>query len=35
MLARRGGISIGSLLAGLSVELLGLRNTLLINGALS
>jgi len=35
MLALRGGVSLGSLLTGVSVELLGIRNALLINGALA
>jgi MFS family permease len=35
MLAMRGGLSIGSLLTGLSVSLLGVRHALLINGALA
>jgi MFS family permease len=33
MLAMRGGISVGSLLTGISVSLLGVRHALLINGA--
>ncbi|MEO7331912.1 MAG: MFS transporter, partial [Minicystis sp.] len=35
MLAMRGGLSLGSLLTGLSVELLGVRHALLINGLLA
>ena len=35
MLAMRGGLSIGSLLAGVSANLLGVRYALLINGALA
>lgn len=35
MLAVRGGSSIGSLLTGLSVSALGVREALLINGALA
>ncbi|HUA51083.1 MAG TPA: hypothetical protein VMB81_02905, partial [Candidatus Sulfotelmatobacter sp.] len=35
MLAMRGGLSIGSLLTGLSVSLLGVREALLINGLLA
>jgi MFS family permease len=35
MLAMRGGLSIGSLLTGVSVSLLGVRHALLINGALA
>jgi predicted MFS family arabinose efflux permease len=35
MLAMRGGVSVGSLLTGLSVSLLGVRDALLINGLLA
>jgi len=35
MLAMRGGVSIGSLLTGVSVSALGVREALLINGALA
>jgi MFS family permease len=35
MLAMRGGLSIGSLLAGVSVDLLGVRYALLLNGILA
>jgi len=35
MLAVRGGVSVGSLLTGLSVHLLGVRHALFINGALA
>ena len=35
MLALRGGVSVGSLLTGLSVNLLGIRHALLINGILA
>lgn len=35
MLAMRGGISLGSLLTGVSVSLLGVREALLINGVLA
>lgn len=35
MLALRGGASLGNLLAGVSVSLLGIRNALLLNGALA
>ena len=35
MLAMRGGLSIGSLLTGVSAHLLGVRNALLINGVLA
>ena len=35
MLAMRGGISVGSLVTGLSVSLLGAREALLINGAIA
>lgn len=35
MLALRGGVSLGSLLTGISVELLDIRHALLINGALA
>ncbi len=35
MLAMRGGLSIGSLLAGISVDLLGVRYALLLNGLLA
>ena len=35
MLAMRGGLSIGSLLTGLSVHLIGLREALFINGAVA
>lgn len=35
MLAMRGGVSIGSLLTGVSVSLLGVREALLINGVLA
>jgi hypothetical protein len=35
MLAMRGGISIGSLMTGVSVNLLGVRHAMLINGALA
>jgi hypothetical protein len=35
MLAVRGGISMGSLLTGASVSLLGVRDALLINGVLA
>jgi len=35
MLAMRGGVSIGSLLTGLSVHALGVREALLLNGALA
>jgi len=35
MLAMRGGMSIGSLMTGLSVHLLGVRQALLINGILA
>ncbi|MFS8067551.1 MAG: hypothetical protein ACMG6S_14405, partial [Byssovorax sp.] len=35
MLAMRGGLSLGSLVTGLSIELLGVRQALLINGALA
>jgi MFS family permease len=35
MLAMRGGLSIGSLLTGISVSLLGVNHALLINGALA
>jgi predicted MFS family arabinose efflux permease len=35
MLAMRGGLSIGSLLAGVSANLLGVRHALLINGVLA
>ena len=35
MLAMRGGLSVGSLLAGVSANLLGVRYALLINGALA
>jgi predicted MFS family arabinose efflux permease len=35
MLAMRGGLSIGSLLTGLSVTALGVRHALLLNGALA
>jgi predicted MFS family arabinose efflux permease len=35
MLAMRGGISIGSLLTGISINLLGVRDALLINGILA
>jgi MFS family permease len=35
MLAMRGGLSIGSLLAGMSANLLGVRYALLINGVLA
>ena len=35
MLAVRGGISIGSLITGVSVHLLGVRYALLINGVLA
>jgi MFS family permease len=35
MLAMRGGVSLGSLLTGVSVGLLGVRHALLINGALA
>jgi MFS family permease len=33
MLAMRGGISVGSLMTGISVHLLGIRHALLVNGA--
>lgn len=35
MLAMRGGLSLGSLVTGMSVHLLGVREALLINGALA
>jgi MFS family permease len=35
MLALRGGVSVGSLLTGLSVNLIGIRQALLINGTLA
>lgn len=35
MLAMRGGVSIGSLLTGVSVHLLGIRHALLVNGAVA
>jgi predicted MFS family arabinose efflux permease len=35
MLAMRGGLAVGSLLTGLSVDLLGVRDALLINGVLA
>jgi predicted MFS family arabinose efflux permease len=35
MLALRGGVSVGSLLTGLSVSLLGIRQARLINGILA
>ena len=35
MLAMRGGVSLGSLLTGLSVSLIGVRDALLINGLLA
>ena len=35
MLAMRGGLAIGSLLTGLSVDLLGVRDALLINGVVA
>jgi len=35
MLAMRGGVSLGSLLTGVSVSLLGVRDALLINGVLA
>jgi hypothetical protein len=35
MLAMRGGVSLGSLLTGISVELFGVRYALLINGTLA
>ena len=35
MLAMRGGTSIGSLLTGVSVHLLGIRDALLLNGAVA
>jgi MFS family permease len=35
MLAMRGGVALGSLLTGVSVSLLGVREALLINGALA
>jgi len=35
MLALQGGISIGSLLTGISVSFLGMRDALLINGILA
>jgi MFS family permease len=35
MLAMRGGMSIGSLLTGISVSLIGVRYALLINGVLA
>lgn len=35
MLAMRGGISLGSLLTGVSVSLVGIREALLINGTLA
>lgn len=35
MLAMRGGVSVGSLLTGLSVSLIGVRHALLINGVLA
>ena len=35
MLAMRGSIALGSLATGLSVSLLGVREALLINGALA
>jgi MFS family permease len=35
MLATRGGLPIGALLTGVSIELLGIRDALLINGALA
>ena len=35
MLAMRGGVSVGSLLTGLTVSLLGVREALLINGVLA
>jgi hypothetical protein len=35
MLAMRGSIALGSLATGLSVSLLGIREALLINGALA
>jgi predicted MFS family arabinose efflux permease len=35
MLAMRGGLSLGSLLTGVSVHVLGVREALLINGALA
>ena len=35
MLAMRGGTSIGSLLTGVSVHLFGIRDALLLNGAVA
>jgi hypothetical protein len=35
MLAMRGGLSVGSLLTGLSASLLGVNHALLINGVLA
>jgi hypothetical protein len=35
MLAVRGGVSVGSLLTGVSISLLGVREALLINGLLA
>lgn len=35
MLAMRGGVSLGSLLTGMSVSLIGARDALLINGLLA
>jgi MFS family permease len=35
MLAMRGGLAIGGLLTGISVSLLGVREALLLNGALA
>ena len=35
MLAMRGGLSLGSLLTGVSVSLIGIREALLINGSLA
>ena len=35
MLALRGGLSVGSLLTGVSISLLGVRHALLLNGALA
>jgi len=35
MLAMRGGVSLGSLLTGLSVSLIGVSDALLVNGLLA
>jgi MFS family permease len=35
MLASRGGTALGALATGLSVEIVGIRNALLINGVLA